>query len=565
MKASRILFALATLAVIASLLASCCPGPTPPTEATEEPPAEEPTEAPPAERKVATFIFTQEFDVLNPYYTGMWFSAITQQIWNCWAWDFDEVNNPRPVLVAEIPSTDNGGISADGTVITMKLRNDIVWSDGTPITSEDFVFTYDMVVDPGNAVQSSYPYADQVVSVEGPDPQTVVVTFAEPFAPWQATLWQGLMPKHILGSVFESEGTIDNAEWNLAPTVGCGPFVLDEWESGSFARFVANENYWLGQPKLDEVFVRFVPDDAAQVAALLAGDGDLGTFMAYSDVPTLEDAGVQIVAVPSGYNEGWFFRHDDLGHPALKDVRVRQAIAMGFDRFSICDDLLLGLTEPAATYWDRTPYANPDIEPWPYDPTQAADLLDAAGWVDSNDDGVRDKDGVELVLKMGTNQREIRKDVQAVAQQQLGEIGVKLELSNYDSDIYFASYGEGGTTATGQLDIFEYSSNPAFPDPDTSRFMCDQIPSDESPDGINDQAMCDPDLDALFTKQTTQVDFAERQKTFWEICEVMHENVYWLGVWQDPDLFALGARIQNAKLSGASPFFNIVEWDLAAE
>jgi ABC-type transport system substrate-binding protein len=77
--------------------------------------------------------------------------------------------------------------------------------------------------------------------------------------------------------------------------------------------------------------------------------------------------------------------------------------------------------------------------------------------------------------------------------------------------------------------------------------------------------MCDPDLDALFAKQTTQVDFAERQQTFWEICEIMHENVYWLGVWQDPDLFALGARIQNAKLSGASPFFNIMEWDLTAE
>ena len=97
-----------------------------------------------------------------------------------------------------------------------------------------------------------------------------------------------IIPKHILQPVFDAEGTLDTAEWNKAPTVGCGPFVFEEWQSGSFARFVANENYWLGRPKLDELFFQFVPDDASQIAALVAGDGDIGTFFAYSDVPTAE-------------------------------------------------------------------------------------------------------------------------------------------------------------------------------------------------------------------------------------------------------------------------------------
>ncbi len=166
------------------------------------------------------------------------------------------------MLVNELPSLENGGISEEGTVITLDLRDDIVWSDGTPITSEDFVFTYETVINPANAVASAYPY-NELVSVEGPDPQTVVITFEEPFASWQATLFTGLMPKHVLEPVYDAEGTIDNAPWNLQPTVGCGPFVFDEWESGSFARFLANDQYWLGRPKLDEVFMRFVPDDAA--------------------------------------------------------------------------------------------------------------------------------------------------------------------------------------------------------------------------------------------------------------------------------------------------------------
>ena len=521
-----------------------------------------PTEPPPPQRKVATFIWTQEFDTLNPYYTNMWFSGITQQLWNCWAWDFDDQNAPHPVLLKEMPSEANGGISADGKVITMVLRDDLIWSDGTPITSEDFVFTYDMVMDPKNAVASTYPM-DLLTAIEAPDTQTVVMTFEEPFAGWQGSMWHGLMPAHIVRPMFEADGTIDTAKWNLAPAVGCGPYVFSEWESGSFARFVANDQYWLGRPKVDELFFRFVPDDAAQIAALLAGDGDLGTFIAYSDIPTLEKAGVNMVTVKSGYNEGWFFYlNAEKAHPALLDGRVRQAIAMAFDRFSLNQDLLLGLTQPAATFWDNTPFANPEVKPYPYDPERARALLDEAGWVDSNNDGVRDKDGVELILKYGTTTREIRQDTQAVAQQQLAQVGIKLDLLNYDSDIFFGTYGDGGPAATGQLDFFEYSDTTQFPDPDVAYWLCREIPTDESPDGTNWNQVCDEELDALFQLQATQVDFAERQQTFWKISKHIYDQVYWLGIWQDPDIFAVGPRMKNVKLSGATPFFNSAEWDM---
>jgi ABC-type transport system substrate-binding protein len=368
----------------------------------------------------------------------------------------------------------------------------------------------------------------------------------------------------VLKPHFEAEGTIDTADWNRAPTVGCGPFKFEEWESGSYARFVANENYWLGQPKLDEIFLRFVPDDASQIAALKAGDGDLGTFFAYSDVPELEAAGINIYQVFSGYNEGWYFYlHPELGNPILQDLNVRKAIAMAFDRFSLSEDLLLGLTNPAATEWDNTPYIDPSIEPWPYDPEMAKQLLEEAGWVDTNGDGVREKDGVDLVLTYGTTTREIRQDTQAVAQQQLAEVGIKIELLNYDSDIFFGGYGEGGPAATGQLDIFQYSTTTNFPDPDVAEWLCREVPNDESPDGVNWQAVCDEELDALFQLQATQVDFDERQATFYKISKLIFDKVYWLGVWQDPDLFGVNSRLTNVKISGSTPFFNIMEWDIA--
>ena len=576
---------MAVLVILSMALAACGPT-TAPTEVAQPPTQVPPTQVPPtpkpaatavpptavpptevptavsAEPKVATFIWTQEFDTLSPIYTNMWFSAITFQFSNCYAWDFDDQNAAYPVLVKEMPSAENGGISADGKTITLKLRDDLVWSDGTPLTSADFAFTYQMTVDPKNAVASTYPY-DQLEALETPDPQTVVMKFTEPFAPWQGTFWKGIVPAHILQPVYDKDGTLDNAEWNRNPTVGCGPFVFKEWESGSFARFVASDNYWLGRPKIDEIFVRFVPDDASQVAALKAGDGDLGTFIAYSDIPTLEEAGVNMVNVFSGYNEGLYFNLDpEKGHPALQDANVRKAIALAFDRAAVCKDLLLDLTKPAATDWDNTPWVDPSIEPYPYDPEQAKTLLDAAGWIDSNGDGVRDKDGVEFVIDYGTTTREIRKDTQAVFQQAMQAVGIKVNLLNYDSDLFFAGYADGGPAAKGDLDIFEYSSTVNFPDPDISEWRCDQIPTDEAPDGTNWQAVCDEELDALFKEQTSQVDFGQRQQTLYKITKLIYDKVYWLGYWWDPDIWAVGPRLQNVKISGATPFYNIVEWDL---
>jgi len=413
-------------------------------------------------------------------------------------------------------------------------------------------------------VFSAYPY-DQLVSLEAPDERTVVMTFQKPFAPWQGTFWHGLLPVHVLRPVYERDGTLDKAGWNMAPTVGCGPYGFAEWESGSFAHFVANEKYWLGKPLIDEIFIRFVPDDASQIAALKAGDADLGTFIAYSDIPDLQKAGFEMYTVISGDNEGLYFYLDpEKGHPALQDVRVRQAIAMAFDRFSLVKDLLLGMTKPAATDWDNLPYVDPTIEPWPYDPEQAMALLDEAGWIDTNGDGIRDKDGVDLILDYGTTTREIRRDTQVVFQQQMAKVGIGVNLFNYDSSVFFASYGEGGICATGQVDIFQYATGVNFPDPDVVEWLCDQIPSDEAPEGINWMAVCDEELDALFRLQSTQVDFEQRQQTFWKISRLIYENVYWLGYWNAPHIWAVGPRLRNVRLSGATPFFNIMEWDLSA-
>lgn len=563
------------LVVALALFISACAPAAAPTAIPTQPPAAtaitatqppSPTTAP-AEPKVVTITFVQEPDTLSPLYTGQWFSAITRQFWGRGLWSFDDNNQPVPQMALEVPTVDNGGITNDGKTLTIKLNPDAVWSDGTPVTADDLVFTYEMYVSDKNAVQTTYPYGDYIESVDAQDDHTVVINFTEPFAPWLTTVFStDVLPAHILRPVFAAEGTLDNADWNRAPTVGFGPFVFTEWESGSHLIFEKNPN-WYGEPaKVDRIFVQIVPDDAAQEAAIKAGNTDIGVFLDYSQVDGINGSGnATVVTVPSGYDEGWFMNvSPETAHPAMLDVNARRAIALATDRNRITNDLLLGLTQPAVTFWDTTPpYADPDLEAYPYDPEEAKKLLDEAGWVDSNGDGTRDKDGVELVLRYITNTRQLRKDVQAVVQQMWAEVGIGAELVNHSSDVFWNTYGDGGPQALGDFDVSEYSSNPAFPDPEASQnWLCSEIPGPDNPEGANWQGYCNEKLDALFKEEATTVDPEKRKELFYQIEQIMYDEVLWIGIWRDPDLWSLSTRLTGVKLSGATPFWNASDWDI---
>jgi peptide/nickel transport system substrate-binding protein len=560
--------------MVAFVLAlSACGGPAPEAPIAEAPAAEAPAaEEPAAEAPAPTFsgtatiTFVQEPDILNPMYTQMSFSGYLRPFFLKPSWDFDENGNPVPVLVKEVPSTENGGLSADSKTITLNLRDDVKWSDGEPLTADDYVFTFDMIMSDKNVPLGRYPYDIYVDSVEAKDPTTVVINLKEPFAAWLTSLFYWVLPKHVLQPVFDAEGTIDNAEWNRNPTVGLGPFVLSEWETGSHLAFTANPN-WINPPKLEQVFVRIVPDDAAQEAAIIAGDADIGTFLSSDQIEKLEAGGkVKVVAVNSGYNEAWFLNvNPETTHPAMLDVNVRKAVALATDRFTIVEDLLVADINPVnVTYWDTTPsYQTDTLEPYPYDPEQAKQLLDAAGWIDSNGNGIRDKDGLELKLRYITNQRELRKNVQAVVQQQWQQVGIGVELVNYSSDIFWNRFNDSGPMALGDFEVGEYSSvQNAYPDPDTDVFTCAQVVNADNPDGSNDQGYCNPTLDELFKQQAVSVDPEARKELFNQIQQIMYDDYVYIGMWKDPDLWSVSSRLQGVKFSGVYPFWNAYEWEI---
>jgi peptide/nickel transport system substrate-binding protein len=239
---------------------------------------------------------------------------------------------------------------------------------------------------------------------------------------------------------------------------------------------------------------------------------------------------------------------------------------MAIDRQQIIDELFYGMYRIPAVVWYDSPFEDQSIEPWPYDPTAAADLLDQAGWVDSNNDGTRDKDGVELVIQYSTTAgNELREATGVLAQQMLAEVGIGVDILNYSYDVVWNSYGDGGPVASGEYDIAEWSTLPDdFPDPNTPAWTCDEIPSDEYPAGGNWWGVCYEELDELFSKQVVTLDEKERIQVFAEIERIMHEEMFWMGVRTDPDFWALNTRLQNVRLSGSGvPFWNVYEWDTA--
>jgi peptide/nickel transport system substrate-binding protein len=240
---------------------------------------------------------------------------------------------------------------------------------------------------------------------------------------------------------------------------------------------------------------------------------------------------------------------------------VRKAIAMSLDRESNTD-IRLGVVSPNETFWDALPaFVSPEIEPWPFDPEGAKQMLEDAGYVDSDGDGIReDLEGNPLVITQGNTPKEERQNYQAVAQQQLLEVGIDLQIFSYDGDILFGSYSDGGPAAIGDLDIMQWSDAPYFPDPDTPYWLCSEMATDEYPWGYN-YYICDEYLDGLMQEQVVTTDPEARIDIFHDITKYMHDNLYYLGIWDDPDVWIVNPDLSNVKFSGITPFFNIAEWD----
>ncbi|MBK8020409.1 MAG: peptide ABC transporter substrate-binding protein [Chloroflexi bacterium] len=531
---------------------------------------------------VLTVGFAQEPDSMNGFYTSMAFAQWANDLVQSSLWDIDDQLQPVPVLVDEVPSVENGGISEDYMSYTIKLKEGLLWSDGTPLTAADLVFTFQMLEDPANNLLQGSAIADAVETIEQIDDLTFKVTFNSP-KPFPEDIagspgLSTILPAHIFQPVYEAEGSIEFADENQDPTVFSGPYVLSEWRRGEQMTFDANPNYAGGVPGVGRIVLRFFPDTDSQYAALQAGQLDFVPNISEGDKPRVgEFEGVTQVTVFGGYIESLWLNvrteeHPRAGHPALQDVRVRQAMRYALDRQAISDQLLAGTVSATDSIYAGSPFEDANLGVTETDLDAANALLDEAGWVDSNGDGTRDKDGVELVLRYSTTNAGWRNNIQAVVQQQLAAVGVGTVLEVYPASEFFGAWANNGINAVGEYDVAQYANNTALTNPANvtvyEALNCEQIPSEANAGGQNFTGFCSEEMDAAAQLTLTSLDADERLQAAYTIQAIMKENAPLINLFPRGDNYAyVTARFAEPPRIGSgvgNQWFDIINWKLAS-
>lgn len=315
-------------------------------------------------------------------------------------------------------------IAEDNLTITFHLRRNVKWHDGQPLTAADVKFTYNLYIDPKTPTAYAEAFK-QVTYVEVPDPYTFVVHYEKPYAPALISWATAIHPQHLL------EGH-DITKSNLARNpIGTGPYHFVEWVSGEKIVLEANPDYFEGQPYIKRVVYRIIPDVSTQFLELQTGNLD---FMGLS--PLQYDRQTDTPAFKRLYNKYRYlnFGYTYLGYnfkkPLFQDKRVRQALAYAINKQEIIDGVLLGYgTAATGPYKPDTWVYNPNVPKYTYDPDHARQLLAEAGWADSDNNGILDKNGAELSFTIVTNQgNDLRSKTGEIIQRRFKEVGVNVKL-----------------------------------------------------------------------------------------------------------------------------------------
>lgn len=315
-------------------------------------------------------------------------------------------------------------ISADNLTITFHLRKGVKWHDGAPFTADDVKFTYQLYIDPKTPTAYAESFK-QVTGVEVPDPYTFVVHYDKPYAPALISWGTPIHPKHLL------EGKDITTSPLARKPVGTGPYKLVEWQSGEKIVLKSNPDYFEGQPYINRIVYRIIPDMATQFLELQTGNLD---FMGLS--PLQYDRQTDTLAFRRLYNKyrylnfGYTYLGYNLRRPMFQDKRVRQALSYAIDKQEIIDGVLLGYGAIATgPYKPDTWVYNPNVKRYDYNPEKAKALLAEAGWGDSDGDGILDKDGQKFSFAIVTNQgNDLRSKTGEIIQRRFKDIGVEVKL-----------------------------------------------------------------------------------------------------------------------------------------
>jgi len=544
-----------------TILTSCrgVPATPPPTVAPAQIVTEisEPTKSTRGQGGTLTLLYFQAPTIVNPHLSvgdkDLEASRITYEPLA----NFDKSGNMVPLLAAEIPSIDNGDLASDGTSVTWKLKQNVKWADGEPFTASDVFFTYQYVTNPDVKATSAAAYAE-VDKVEVLDDYTVKVIFKRPTTSWFTPFVSQLgmiIPRHLF-EAYNGANAAD-APANLK-AIGTGPYYVSDFRNEDV--LIIGGNAVTTNKIIYEINPYYRdPNKPFFNKVELSGGGDLETAIAAGKeglvgfvwnaavteekLVDVESAGNSLAVVtPSSFVERIMFNFTDpnkeaedgersskqFPHPILSELAVRQAIAMAINRQAIAALYGRGGALTTNILADPTIYASVNNQ-YEYNPQKSSELLDQAGWLDTNGDGIREKDGIELRLTFQTSIQSLRQRTQEQVKKDLEAIGLAIDLKQIDSSIFFGPPKD--TTDTRRqfyADLEEFAFSNKSPDPTAylSGWTCDQIAQKENEWSLpNWSRYCNPKFDELFNQSTAELDQTERAKLFIQMNEMLIQDV----------------------------------------
>lgn len=493
---------------------------------------------------------------------------------------FDQSDKLIPVLAAELPSKENGGLGADGKSVTWKLKKDVKWSDGKPFTADDVLFTYEYVSDKDTAAVTTGIYSG-IDKVEKVDDLTVKISFKDVTPGWYSAFTSTtgcILPRHYF-----TAGKGANAktfEGNLKP-LGTGPYKVESFNPGDLVVYKINENYReANKPFFDEIQMKGGGDaTSAARAVMLTGDFDFAwNLQVEASILTQLEQQAQkgeLVVFAGSSAERVMVNFTDPNkevdgersslkapHPYQADKKVRQAYALLCDRDTIAKTLY-GKTGVATANNINAPQTivskNTKYE---FSIDKANALLDEAGWKKGSD-GVREKGGVKMSVVFQTSVNTLRQKEQQVIKDAFEKAGIKMELKSVDQTVFFA-------LGAGQLDNYPhfytdlemYTNGPDSPDPQNwfLRFKSDQVPQKANGWAFSNVTRYqNPAMDDLYNKSRVELDPAKRTDLFIQMNDLSVNDFV-----EIPLVYRTGAiaKAKTLRWSQRSPFESDV-WDTA--
>lgn len=504
-------------------------------------------------RSILRVAYDREIDVLNAFTSqnlvDIAFSMVEGLITT------DETNTYVPVLAKQIPTEENGLVvrNADGTVdMTWPLRGHVRWHDGERFTSRDVCFTWRFVTSDNSATYNRDQYLG-IINCLTPDDSTVVLRWDDVYG-YYAGLFEAVLPEHVLGGMSTAE-IVNFTPYNRGErTIGTGPFRFAEWRTGEYIRVVRNEDYWrgAGSPAIDEVVWSFIPDTNTRLNALKAGRYHFGQILPtqVEEMSGRNDYRVHLVS-SNVYMHFDVSVKTDRGRALFADGDVRRALFHAIDRVAIAERLMRGTVTIAHTPINpSSPYHNPDVARYDYDPERAKRMLDAAGWI-IGDDGVRVKDGQRfsfvMINRAGSADRIA---IAQVIQAQLKAVGVDVAFETLESAAWTGRWRSGLWEAI--VSAWFLPADPSL----TGLFACD---------GANNMTgLCDPTLDEALRRSDRFLSFRDRKPLLDQAQAKLAEAAFSLPIYYNVIPQVVSTRIENYRGSGTNfgSFWNLHEWRL---